>query len=258
MLSMTSKQIKVFEQSAIHSFEDNMLLHLAGFSPPLYQALGEMQMREAISFGVAQAGFYGFTQRGPVRTYLEMMLIFGSHFDSDPQYPWAEQILRDRSNTPQMLRAQQLYDRTVDYLDKVAGPDDSYALAAYKKLAFWAQQPLKITANNFVNDMVNELVGLYPQKAHYVGRDHLETLVRKGMGGAQRQHFTTVRDAVLVTILMFAFGHGCGADPLYPWIGKSLNDEPGADPELKAKRLEKNALTWLSHVIAYFDTEAPA
>ena len=59
------------------------------FSPPLFKAVGEEQMRKAIRFGIGRADSYGFTFRGPVRLYLELMLLFGSHFDTDPQYPWA-------------------------------------------------------------------------------------------------------------------------------------------------------------------------
>ena len=57
---------------------------------------------------------------------------------------------------------------------------------------------------------------------------------------------------------MLAFGHGCGADPLYPWIAGTLKDEAITDPETKAKRLERKALTWLEHVLAYFEKGAQA
>ena len=52
---------------------------------------------------------------------------------------------------------------------------------------------------------------------------------------------------------MFAMGHGCGSDPLYPWIAQTLRDETLKDPDAKAIRLEKKALTWLEHVLANFD-----
>jgi len=55
---------------------------------------------------------------------------------------------------------------------------------------------------------------------------------------------------------MLAFGHGCGADPLYPWINKTLRDEAITEQEARAKRLEKKALTWLEHVLDYFEKGA--
>jgi hypothetical protein len=49
---------------------------------------------------------------------------------------------------------------------------------------------------------------------------------------------------------MFAFGHGCTHDPLYPWIARTLKDERIKDPAARAERLEKKAITWLDHVLA--------
>ena len=48
---------------------------------------------------------------------------------------------------------------------------------------------------------------------------------------------------------MYAFGHGCVDDPLYPWIGNTLSDEKIAEPSVRAERLERKALTWLNHVL---------
>ena len=58
---------------------------------------------------------------------------------------------------------------------------------------------------------------------------------------------------VIRMLLMFAFGHGCCDDPLYPWIARTLNDERITDPPARAKRLETKALTWLDHVLEYFN-----
>jgi hypothetical protein len=109
------EQVEALTQIPLQAFEDEMVGHLAAFSPPLFRAVKEPQLREAIRFGTARAAAYGITFRGPVRLYLELMLLFGSHFDTDPQYPWAAEILQDQPSTPQMQRAERLYERTLDY-----------------------------------------------------------------------------------------------------------------------------------------------
>ena len=96
MLVIRPEQMEVFKEAALRSFESEMVAHLAEFSPPLFKAIGEEQMRKAIQFGIDRAGSYGFDFRGPVRLYLELMLLFGSHFDTDPQYPWAAAILTNQ------------------------------------------------------------------------------------------------------------------------------------------------------------------
>jgi len=253
MLVIRVEQMEAFKKAALLSFEDEMIGHLAKFSPPLYKTVGEEQMRKVIQLGMNQAGKYGFTYRGSVRLYLELMLLFGSYFDSDPQYPWASEILINRQSGSQMQRAERLYEKAMDYRQKVAGPEDAYTLEALKKIAIFAKQPFIIQSDNFIPAMRREIEYIYPQKAAYVGPACLEALITKGMGGARRQQFVTVRGMTLVVVLMLAFGHGCGADPLYPWIARTLQNEAIIDPAARAERLEKKALTWLEHVLSYFN-----
>jgi hypothetical protein len=251
MLVIRPEQMEVLKEAALRSFEDEMLEHLAEFSPPLFKAVGEEQMRKAVSFGIGQAKSYGFTFRGPVRLYLELMLLFGTHFDTDPQYPWAAEILTDQDTGSQMDRAERLYEKTMDYREKVAGPQDAYSLEALKQIAIFARQHISLPSHDFIPGMLQYINIIYPQKADYVGDEGLESLIHKGIECAQLMQFSTVRGMTLVIVLMLAFGHGCAADPLYPWIERTLKDEAIIDAEARAKRLEKKALTWLDHVLNY-------
>jgi hypothetical protein len=45
--------------------------------------------------GVARAVELGFTKRGPIRLFLELEWLFGTGFDTDPQIPWAGEVLSD-------------------------------------------------------------------------------------------------------------------------------------------------------------------
>ena len=258
MLVIRPEQMDAFRAVARRGFEDEMVAHLAQFSPPLFEAVGDEQMRTAIRFGIGRAEAYGLTFRGPTRLYLELMLLFGSHFDTDPQYPWAAEILADQESAPQMDRAERLFERAVDYRKKVAGPEDAYTIQALRNIAVMARQPLEFAMEDLPAAMRQEIWRIYPEKAAYVGDAALEALIQKGIGGARRQRFATVRGTALVIVLMLAFGHGCGADPLYPWIARTLQDEKIVDAEARAKRLETKALTWLTHVLAHFDAEAKA
>lgn len=249
MLVIRPEQMEVFRQAAAHHFEIEMLEHLGELSPPLLKAIGKEQMLKAIRFGITKAASHGFTWRGPVRFYLELMLLFGSHFDTDPQYPWAGEILVKQDLESQMQRAERLYEKTMDYRKKVAGPEDAYTLAALQSMAYFANQPLNLPTTQYMPALLQQIALIYPQKAAYIGREGLEALIRKGIGGAQQQQFNTIRGVTLAIMLMLALGHGCGYDPLYPWIYKTLMDGTVATPEERAKRLEKEALTRLEKVL---------
>lgn len=253
MLVIRAEQMDVFKKTALQSFEDEMVEHLAQFSPPLYKVVGEEQMRKVIQLGMNQAAQYGFTFRGPVRLYLELMLLFGSYFDTDPQYPWAAEILIDRETDSQMQRAERLYEKTMDYRQEVAGPNGAYAIDPLKNALMSVRLPLPELAIDFSSAMLKLITYLYPQKANYVGKDGLEALIKKGLSGAQRQNFTTNRGTALVAGLMLTLGHKCAIDPLYPWIARILQDETIVDPAARAKRLETEAVTWIKQFLAYSD-----
>jgi hypothetical protein len=249
MLLISAKQIEVFREAAMRRFENEMLKHLTEFSPLLFKSIGEEQAHKVIQFGIEQARNYGFTFRGPVRLYLELMVLFGSYFDTDPQYAWATEILKNQDADSQMQRAEHLYDKVMDYRQKVTGLDDRYTFSAYRNIIFLLKQP-SLSPDNFLLDMLIEIDRCYPQKAGFMGRNALEALIRKGLGGAQNQQFTTVHGVVLVVVLLLVFGNGCGADPMYPWILDTFKDETLVDPLAREKRLQEKTLNWLEFALA--------
>lgn len=257
MLVIRQEQMEVFRAAAARGFEGEMAAHLADFSPWLFAAVGDGPLRKAIRLGTDKARGYGFTDRGPVRLYLELMLLFGSHFDTDPQYPWANAILKDVDGGSQMDRAERLYRRAMDYREKVAGPDDANTLNAFRNILVLARQPLSLAGSDFATAMRRELALTYPEKVAYVGDEGISALIRRAMEGARMQRFSTPRGMALVVVLMFAMGHGCGSDPLYPWIAQTLRDDTIKEPDARAARLEARGIAWLERVLANLGEGGP-
>ena len=90
---------------------------------------------------------------------------------------------------------------------------------------------------------------IFPEKAAYVGDAGLNVLIQGAIAAAAEYGFSAVRQQTLLMSLMFAFGHGCTNDPLYPWIERTLTDPKIVDAESRAARLERKAVTWLEHVL---------
>jgi len=253
--------METLHEAAQRHFESEMLVHLRVFSPPLFAALGEQQMRKVVHLGVGQAASHGFTCRGPVRLYLELMLLFGSYFDTDPQYPWAAEILADPDEDLQMQRAEQLYEKTIDYRQVVAGPKDAHTVESLGNIAALLSHPLPrsfVSLEHFVSAMLREIAILYPQKAGYVGPKGLEDLIRKGIDTAQRQNVSTVQGAILVILLMLIFGHACASDPLYPWIFQIMTNEGAADPGTIVARLAETTQDWIKYLLVDIEKQTTA
>ena len=183
MLVMRKEQMAALKQLAQHGFEAEMLDHLAGFSPRLFKLAGKESMQRAISFGIERAKSYGFDLRGPVRLYLELMVLFGSHFDTDPQYPWAAEILADAksASVPQAQRAERLYMKAVECRQMIAGTNEAYVLKASRKIAQIIRHSPELSPDDFTSEMLRLAKSVHPEKADYVGDGVLEALIRKGM-----------------------------------------------------------------------------
>jgi hypothetical protein len=248
MLQIRAEQMLAFEQAAIRGFEDEMVVHSKDFEPLLCEIIGEEQLRVALRHAMARAAGYGFTYRGPIRLFIEMMFLCGSAFDTDPQYPVWGGVLR--SSDDQMQRAERIHEGFLDYLERVSGPDAANVRKALRDLLIFIRKPVEIPADNFVAGILQEMTRIFPQKVAYVGEEALTALIHEGLAEARKYGFPTVRSEAIVVGLMFAFGHGCTNDPLYPWISRTLRDARIVDPAARAQRLEKKAVTWLEHVVA--------
>jgi hypothetical protein len=248
LLTISSSQIAQLEEIALVQFQADMVRHLVEFSPQLCATLDVRQLRIAVNRGINKAHGYGFTHRGPVRLYLELVSIFGSQFDTDPQYPWAAQILRDES-TPQMLRAERLYDETLGFHSKVIGSQGVHGINALKRTSTYFFENGKFDTQGFGRQMVAQIESLYPQKAQYLGRSGMESLIRSGVGVGRQFSTLPLHASALMTVLMLSFGHGCATDPLYPWIERTLADQMIVDDAARLQRLEGKARTWLAQVL---------
>jgi hypothetical protein len=256
MWTIRQEQAEAFQQYHLQKFEDEMVKHSKEFAPQLCKVLGDDQLRVALRSATKKANGYGFTNKGPIRLFIELMFLCGSGFDTDPQYPGIGEVLR--GSDEQMVRAERIHLDFNDYLERVSGLGAVNVHKALRDLAIFAKTPLKLSKENFVESMLEEMKHIFPQKVAYVGEAGLRALIGEGIDEARRYRFSAVRHVTLLVVLKFAFGHSCTEDPLYPWISRTLQDERIIDPATRAERLERKALTWLEHVVANNDQEAQA
>lgn len=248
MLQLREDQMERFRAAQAEQFERRMVAHAGDFAPDLYRVIGPEQMRLAIRPALDRGRAYGFTFCGPLRLFVEMTLLCGSGFDTDPQYP----ALRDALKAPadQMLRAQQLFELIVQQQSKVAGPDAENVFRALQTLWIIAREPNRYHLQHLDEQLLWDMTAIFPEKAAYVREPALRDLIASGRTEAVRYGFDTARAQALIPILMFSFGHWCANDPLYPWIARTLTDPKIVSPAARAKRLENKAVTWLDHVLA--------
>ena len=187
MLEIREEQLTAFEQASLKNFEDQMAEHLKEFTPQHCEVIGEPGVRHVIRLGMARAKKnYRLSNQGPVRFYIELMFMFGSDFDTDPLLPWVAEILNDKTTPDQMVRAGRLYGTFLDYVEKVAGPDNHYVKTALRRAGEQRFEDLRIPSEDFENEMLARLKTNYPQKCEYVGESALRELIPLGRALARK------------------------------------------------------------------------
>lgn len=251
MLTIRHDQMKAFEQAARAAFEREMIAHCKLFSPRVCETINDEQLSSAVHSAIERAQLYGFTNRGPIRLFVEMVCLLGSAFDTDPQYLTLSAPLRGTGN--EMLRADELHMRQTAYHEVVSGPKGLHERNSLTNLRLLAQIPIDSSMENFDEFMLRLLWMTYPEKAECIGEGSILALISNGRAKSESFNLYEVREQALITTLMFTFGHGCTNDPLYPWINRTLEDVRVSSAALRAGRLEKKALTWLNQVIDEYE-----
>jgi hypothetical protein len=249
MARIGGRQLEGFRQHQLQEFEDEMVDHFEEFAPRHWQVMGELDGRRAIRRGIEQSMKYGFTNHGSVRFYIELMFMFGSSFDTDPQHPWAIRILGAPGPLDQMTRADQLYSAMNDYLAQVSGPDHKYLKEAMERLSRVSIDDISRSGANLEGNLLRQLEFIYPEKCGYLGESVLRSMIQCGFRLAEDYSFTTEKGKVLMVALTFAVGHGFAHDPLYNWIQKRLEDSRRREPEKRIEQLHSKALIYLRHIV---------
>jgi hypothetical protein len=253
MLKIRNEQLEVLEQAAVRSFEDRMVEHLKRFAPGHFKILKEEDIRGCVRLGVERAQTYGLISERSVRIYVQTMFMLGSSFDTDPQYPWAAEMLGDEEQGA-AERSDRLHDKSWDYAAHVAedykdldvNADHSRLIQELRGLRQGRDEELSLSSlPDFHARTIAWLKKLLPAKCAYVGELPLRRLVQRGVESARGHGLTTERGVLLFVALMFVAGGGFDTDPQLPWASAVLNDETTIDQNERVNRLYAAALDCL-------------
>jgi hypothetical protein len=252
MLKIRPEQMETFEAAALKGFEDRMVEHLRNFSPKHAQVLDEEELRTVVRYGIEHAESHDLTSERSIRIYTEIMLMLGSNFDVDPQYPWASEIL-GRAEEDQVTRIDAIFEKAWDYAEHVLAdfkrleqePHKARLMEELGNLRKGSTEPLAAAGvSKFYEGAIARLNGLFPKKCKYLGELSLRRLINRGLDLADGYGLNSERDASIFVVMMFVLGTGFDRDPLAPWASRILNDESPKAAQ-KGERLYAEALSVL-------------
>jgi len=238
MLMIRKEQILAFERIDPKSFATEMLDHVSEHFAKYVEVLGEETTMKVIHSGFEQAKQYAFVTRHELFLFVDLCIMLGRGFGADPQFPWAAKILEDGLIKEPTERIDQLYDQAMNYLDKVVGKDNVFAVGPLRTLLDYPFGNLARRLTGAVEiSILDEYRMIWPRKYSFVGGEQLKVLAKSGMKAAAKYGLTSNPGQGLFLILMFVFGHRFDEDPQYTLLANVLNDPKLVDETQKIGRL---------------------
>jgi len=254
MIRVPEKQLgEIGRALALEQFEDEMVVHLHDFAPRHAAVIGDLGVRRTVRLGIHRARAYSVTNPGLLRFYVELMLMLGGMFDTDPLQPWAGEILRDPNVPDEASRIDRLYLRTLWYLETIDGPESAFSIQAMRNLQRILQGGHPATDLVDERKAIETMAWVYPQRSAYLGEPRLRALLRQGADEAARLDIATSEGTALVTGLMFAMGHGFASDPLFPWIQATLRDAAITDRARRVAKLWRRVEIYVDRALLHLE-----
>lgn len=247
MIAISTTQWKALADAGLLRFADEMVEHLSEFAPELAEVMDPQRLQALVQRGIARAKGYGFTNRGPLRSYLETMLALGSDFDTDPALVRATAALRGES-ADQLDRAARLHAAIGEYCDQVNGPDNQHALAAMRRVQDVPYDAM--AGGSHVGERALALFrGGFPQKYDYAGDAALRQLLIAAARISGQYEVRTDTGKLVIATMLYSFGHGVFSDPAYAWVAETMRNSAVPADE-RPRHLHRRARTYLGAALA--------
>ncbi|MRG92225.1 hypothetical protein [Polyangium spumosum] len=218
-------QFEVLERDVgIAELQRDVIRRLGERSPGCFAIVPERGIAAVVRLGVARAARRGLTRLGPVRLYVETMILLGWAFDDDPLFPWAEAALAEARPT-QAERASRLYEVMMEYLRAAAGTGQEHTLAAMRRFEPIATRALDmdLPRESIREVLTREARALAPERLAWLGPEGEERAIDAWARHAEA-HGLSGGSVVAYGLLACLLGHGFAEDPLFPWADTKLRE----------------------------------
>jgi hypothetical protein len=236
-MQIRPEQMAALKDASLASFEGQLADHCRTFAPNMSGRAGAAKVREFVHTGVQRAWDHGFSLRGPIRLYLELMLSCGCDFDTDPQLPWASEALAADRASDEMARAKALYQAMQGYAGRVYGAGREHGIAALGRLSQLSPGDWSKLSGPFEARLERFLRAIFPQKLEYSGMPAVAGLIPRAAETASGFSVRLEMAVVLLLTLGFVFGHGVATDPMYAWVAAALTDSKTPNPQDRVAQL---------------------
>ena len=251
MFHIRHEQLRTLEQAPQDAFDVFMVEHIGVHFPQHLMLFGEKTIRDVIQAGRERGEIWRFRTKHQLCLYIDMMIMLGAGFDSDPQLPWAAAILRDQSITHPTTRIDRVYTEAMAYLDRVVGPKEVFPVSAYRRLALSSLDKVLApwSMSNAMAAVTALFSELWPEKLLELGDGGLASLTMAARAMATNRGITSISHVGVYATLMFMFGYSFDSDPMFPMTAAAAADQPGRAPEAGVEQVYGEAVRLINQIL---------
>ena len=225
MLTLSKKHLESFETPDTTAFVDYMLRHIAEHFPAHTLLLGKKDMETFIKFGREQAKARGFATRYEVTLYIDLMVMLGSGFYTDPLLPWSAYNITHTTGEHSEHYMDKLYKMAMQYMDSVVGHGNAFPVDQLQHFQHVPLSGLKRgNTPSFEQDVLLFFKHFWWAKYRQSKQEAKQQLVRSGIEVAQTFGFTNLHVVEYFVVLTYLLGHEFYKDPMYAYLVEILND----------------------------------
>ncbi|AZS50192.1 hypothetical protein DM558_05110 [Entomomonas moraniae] len=228
-MSISNQQMHQLKNNLLDDYLKELMTLLQPDFGQWQQSIGEDNFYHALKQGVEDAKTEGFSQRGPVKLYINLQLLLGSGFAIDPQYAGlTEEWQRLKTqHVSQLEQADTLHQELTPYFDQVLGEQNNALLNHLKRLQQLNLNELGVYKETYKPDLHALLYELYPEKYQQLGKETMTQVIIKGTEKAYYQyHFEQPSHSALLVTACFSLGHQFDQDPFLPWFSQTQEHNP--------------------------------
>lgn len=124
MLIIRKEQMAVFEKHLDSRFHEFLRKHVREYMAVEEKELSNQSVDELIRLAISRASSYRVTMERDIALFLDLMILKGRDFDSDPKLLWARKIL-DSKDSDGSEKMQKIYRRLEAFESRKALPEET-------------------------------------------------------------------------------------------------------------------------------------
>lgn len=220
MITLTAQQLSLLDEEKLYELRQELKLYLKTNYPKKSRMLGSKSTERFLDSIMKKINQYQIPRKDQAKQFLDLALILGTHFDTDPMlYHWVNPRLITVATD--IISLIELNEDLSTPLRMSMGPNLSIYLERLEQLL---QKPIhslfEITNENQVVEFV---INLYPERYQQLPFNTLENFYQLQIPYYNSQLFFNYSSHAVLLAMQFFLGHAVFEDPLYPWINEIIS-----------------------------------